>query len=422
MKNTSPKSFLSLLTASALALVLTACDKAEKKEEAKVETKTEAAKTETTKEAEKKEEAKTEAKAEAAPAAGSGKNFKLEGEEPTEPALATLEKMDKTLVVARIEGETITVADLIEALKTSPDQIKALPLSKVYTGLVKRLRDMRALVKAAEKAGLDKDAAIQKKIKEAADAVVVKQFVDEKINAKITPEYLKKQFDEFMKIYMKEGKNEKEFRLMVAIVKDQKSANDLVSRVKKGEKFEDLVMSESTDDKVKETKGELGYVRFSDLPKDLAEKVQKAATGVIIDSPTKLAEDKWAIFKKMDQRDVPPPTFEEVAPDLKKVVMPQFFGEVLKDVLKDMNSEIVDYKTGGKLDEKAEEAKAEAALKAAQAEIAKQQDTAAKAADAPATPAAAPAAPAEAAPAAPAPAADKSSEPAKDDKAAKPAA
>ena len=391
MHNLLSKRLIALLGASALALTLTACDKDEKKEE-KVESKAETPKETPAKDTEKKEEAKSESpKAEAPQSiASSGKNIKIEGEESTEPALATLEKMDKSLVIARIAGEPdITVTDLIEALKISPDQIKALPLSKVYNGLTKRVRDMRALILAAQKAGMDKDPAVLKKIKEATDAVIVKHYVDQKIDAKITPEYLRKQFDEFMKIYMKEGKNEKEFRLMVAIVKDQKSATDLVGRVKKGDKFEDLVISESTDDKVKETKGDLGYVRFSDLPKDLAEKIQKAATGVIIDTPIKLAEDKWAIFKKMDQRDVPPPTFEEVAPDLKKVIMPQFFSEVLKDVLKETNSEIIDYKTGEKLDEKAEEAKAEAAMKAAQAEIAKQQDAAAKG-SAPAKPAVAP--------------------------------
>lgn len=370
---------LSLLAASSLALVLTACDKpAEGEKGTKTETSSEA-KAETAKPAEKTAEAVKAEEKKAEPAAEkkeepkvqTGANFKLEGAEPTEPSLVTLEKLDKNLVVAKIEGDAITVADLIEALKASPEQIKALPLSKTYMGLVKRLRDMRALVRAAEKAGADKDPAVQKKVKEAVEAVKVKQFVDEKINAKITPEYLKKQFDEFMKIYMKDGKSEKEFRLMVAVVKDQKSANDVISRVKKGEKFEDLVMSESTDEKVKETKGDLGYIRFSDLPKDLAEKIQKAATGVIIDSPTKLGEDKWAVFKKMDQRDVPPPTFEEVAPDLKKVVMPQFFAEVLKDVLKETKSEIIDYKTGTPVDEAAEEKKAEEAMKAAKAEAEK---------------------------------------------------
>lgn len=369
----------SLLTATSLALVLSACDnKPAENAETKSEKPVDAAKAveekapEASKDAPKAEEKAAEAPKESK---STGANFKFEGAEPTEPALVTLEKLDKNLVVAKIEGDAITVGELIEALKSSPDQIKSLPLSKTYMALVKRLRDMRALVRAAEKAGIDKNETVQKKVKEAVEAVKVKQFVDEKINAKITPEYLKKQFDEFMKIYMKDGKSEKEFRLMVVIVKDQKSANDVISRVKKGEKFEDLVMSESTDEKVKETKGDLGYVRFSDLPKDLAEKVQKAATGVIIDSATKLAEDKWAVFKKMDQRDVPPPTFEEVQPDLKKVVMPQFFAEVLKEVLKETKSEIIDYKTGAPVDEAAEEAKAEEAMKAAKAEAEKKPAT-----------------------------------------------
>jgi hypothetical protein len=241
--------------------------------------------------------------------------------------------------------------------------------------MTKRIRDMRALVKAAQKAGIDKLPDVEKKVKEAQEAVAVKHFVDAKMNEKITPEFLKKQFDEFMKIYKKDGKSEKEFRLMVIIVKDKKSAESAIARLAAGNKFEDLVMEISTDDKVKETKGELGYVRFSELPKELAEKIQKAGTGVVVNTPMELGKDKWAIFKKMDQRDVPDPTFEEVAPDLKKVVTPQFFGGVLTDVLKETKSEIIDYKTGLPLDEKAEEEKAKAAA-----------DAAAKASGAPASP------------------------------------
>ncbi len=345
----SSSKLLVLFLTVALPLVLTGCNEekvGEKKEEKK---KTEAPA------APKKEEKKAEQPKKSA------QNFKLD-QEPDEPALATLLKLDPNHVVARVEGEEITIAQLIEAVKSSPDQIKSLPLSKIYTSMVKRLRDMHALVKASAKAGVDKIADVQKKIQEASDAVKVKHFVDEKMSAKITPEFLKKQFDEFMKVYKKDGKSEKEFRLMVAIVKDKKSAEDVLLRVKKGEKFEDLVMEVSTDDKVKETKGELGYVRFSELPKELAEKVQKAATGVIVDSAIELGKDKWAVFKKMDQRDVPDPTFEEVAPDLKKVVMPQFFSEVLADVLKETTSEIIDYKTGQPMDEKAEEAKAKAEI------------------------------------------------------------
>lgn len=373
MREFSKVRLMALMAASSLVLVACNEDKKEsetkKEDTTKVESKTEEKATTNPLEEKKSETPAEEAKKKASV------NFKLDGADPTEPALTTLEKVDKNAIVARVEGEPITVSDLIEALKASPDQIKALPLSKTYTALTKRLRDMLALVRAAEKDGIDRNDTVEKKVKEAVEAVKVKHFVDEKINAKITPEYLKKQFDEFMKLYMKEGKSEKEFRMMVIIVKDQKSASDVVGRVKKGEKFETLVMSESTDEKVKDTKGDLGYVRFSDFPQDLAEKVAKAATGVMIDTPIKLAEDKWAIFKKTDQRNVPPPTFQEVAPDLKKVVMPQFFGEVLKEVLKDLKSEIIDYKTGSPVDEKAEEAKAEEAkAEEAKAEAAKTEE------------------------------------------------
>ena len=365
----STQGLLALLLSVSLPFALTGCgEEKEKKEqappqEAKADVKAE-------EKIEKKDDAPAkdhEAQKSSAPT--NVKNLKIE-HDSEEPAMLALSKLDQNAVVARIDGEDITVAQLVETLKMAPDQLKALPLSKVYVPMVKRLRDMRALVKSATKAGVEKLPDIKKKIKEAEEAVVVKHFVDEKINAKITPEFLQQKFDEFMKIYKKDGKTEKEFRLRVILVKDKKVAEDAISRIKKGEKFEELVQTLSTDEKVKETKGDLGYVRFSDLPKDIAEKVQKAATGIVIHEPIQLGGN-WAVFKKEDQRNLPDPTLKDVEPELRKVVTPQFFGEVLKDLLKDVKSELIDYKTGTPLDEEAEEAKAKAAFEEAQKEAKK---------------------------------------------------
>lgn len=366
----STQGLLALLLTVSLPLTLTGCgEEKDKKEQNATSEKSHDAASAT----EKKDTTHTEQPKESANSTPTNsKNIKVD-HDSEEPALLALSKMDQHAVIARIDGEDITVAQLVETLNLSPEQLKALPLSKVYAPMVKRLRDMRALVKSAKKAGVDKLPAIQKKIKEAEEAVIVKHFVDEKINAKITPEFLQQKFDEFMKIYKKDGKTEKEFRLRVILVKDKKVAEDAINRIKKGEKFEELVTTLSTDEKVKETKGDLGYVRFSDLPKDIAEKVQKAATGIVINEPIQLGGN-WAVFKKEDQRNLPDPTLKEVEPELRKVVTPGFFGEVLKDILKDIKSELIDYKTGTPMDEAAEEAKAKAAFEEAQKEAKKKME------------------------------------------------
>lgn len=370
----STQGLLALLLSVSLPLTLTGCgEEKDKKEQAspqKEEPKAEVnAKAEEKKDEKKDESLEKDAEAKKTPTSTNVKNLKID-HDSEEPAMLALSKLDQNAVVARIDGEDITVAQLLETLKMAPDQLKALPLSKIYVPMVKRLRDMRALVKSATKAGVEKLPDIQKKIKEAEEAVIVKHFVDEKINAKITPEFLQQKFNEFMKIYKKDGKTEKEFRLRVILVKDKKVAEDAISRIKKGEKFEELVQTLSTDEKVKETKGDLGYVRFSDLPKDIAEKIQKAATGIVIHDPIQLGGN-WAVFKKEDQRDLPDPTLKDVEPELRKVVTPQFFGDVLKDLLKEIKSELIDYKTGTPLDEAAEEAKAKAAFEEAQKEAQK---------------------------------------------------
>lgn len=347
-----------LLLCAPLMLALSACGEEREKESPAPKT------------PEVKEETKAESKPEA-PAKAEEKshkptnthNIKIDTESD-EPALVVLSKLNADDVVARVGDDVITVADLLDALKTSPAQMKALPLSKVYFPLAKRVRDMRALVKAADNAKVGDLPEIKQKIKEANEAVKVKHYIDERIEKKITPEFMKEKFDEFMKIYKKDGQPEKEFRLQVIMMKTKEEGDAMIARIKKGERFEDLAQ-ESSDERVRKEKGELGYVRFSDLPKEIATRIQKSATGVVVDTPFKLGEDKWAVFKKMDQRDLPDPSFDEVAPELKKIVMPQFFGEVLKDVLKEMKSEIIDYKTGGILDEAAEEEKAKAEMKAA---------------------------------------------------------
>lgn len=67
----------------------------------------------------------------------------------TAPAQPT----DPNTVVATVNGEKITVADVQNAMGTMPPQMRQLPTTLIYPMLVNQLADQKAILIAAQKEG-----------------------------------------------------------------------------------------------------------------------------------------------------------------------------------------------------------------------------------------------------------------------------
>jgi len=284
---------------------------------------------------------------------------KNKGKEEEKPSVDT-SKLDDKMVVAELpNGEKISLGQIKESVKSLPAQLKEAPFDKIFEPLLNRKVDMQLLSMALRKDGIDKDAAILKKLDEAKDALIQKTFLDKEVAKLVTPEMIKEKYQEFLKML---PKDEMEVRLRHVLVKTKKEADEILKSLKTGSKFDDVVKTKSVDEQTKENGGELGYVRRSELPKEFADLVFKAAKATLLPEPVDLGEIGYSVVRVEDKRAVQPPQLEEVRPELSKIVSAELAVKVLEKLRKE--TVVKKFDAAGKpLTEKAPEEKTAAAGK-----------------------------------------------------------
>lgn len=277
-----------------------------------------------------------------------------------------ISKLDDKMVVAELPGnQTITLGEIKESMKSLPPQLREEPLEKVYEPLLNRKIDMLLLSMVVRKDGIDKDPAVLKKLDEARDALIQKAYLDAEVAKLITPEMLKSKYQEFLNML---PKDEMEVRLRHILVKTKRDADEVMKSLKSGTKFEDLVKSKSIDEQTKESNGELGYVRKSELPKEFGDLVFKAAKATLLPEPVNLGEMGYSIVRVEDKRAVQPPSMEEVKVELLKIVSAEQAVKVLEKLRKETSVKKFDMEGKPLVEKTAEEKKAESkASKAAAA-------------------------------------------------------
>lgn len=231
------------------------------------------------------------------------------------------------------DGHKITIADVQQAIASLPPQLRNAPFSKIFEALQSRLVDMKVLMDAAKKDGFDKKADVLKRIEESQEAVVQKAELDRLIALELTAEVKRKKYDELVATL---DKNEHEIRLRQITFKDEAQAKKVLDEVKTGKKTFDQALEAHGSEENKKIKGDIGYVRRGDMPKDMWETLSSADKGKVVPSVQKTG-DLYLVCLIDDKRAVQPPKFEEVEEDITKAMAPEFAVKVIEKLRKEAN-------------------------------------------------------------------------------------
>ncbi len=290
--------------------------------------------------------------------------MKEEAEKGIKKPEVDLSKLDETMVIAKFkDGQTITLKDVKEAVKTLPPQLKAAPFGDIFEPLALRLVDMKLILDAAKTSGLEKDKLTVKKLDDVRAATLHKAFLDKKVAELVNDGMLKTKYQELMKLL---PKNQMEVRLRHIMVKTKEEAEEVIKEIKSGKSFDELVKAKSIDDKTKEKKGEIGYVKRDELPADFGNVVFSAAKATLVPDPVSLGKLGWSVVRVEDKRPIEPPKYEEVKGELQKIVESEKIVEVLEKLRVDSGVKAFDM-NGGTLSLKEEVPQAPAAAGAAPA-------------------------------------------------------
>jgi len=233
--------------------------------------------------------------------------------------------------IATVNGQAIP-NEYAEVLLASQRAQGATEDPALVENIRKDLIRRTILTQAAIEAGVDKQASTVARQDLARQNVLIQDYLESWVkNNPLTDEEMKKEYDEAIK----SRSNNKEYHARHILVKTEKEANDIITRLGKGAKFATLAKN-STDPGTKDRGGDLGWAVPSEtFVPPFAEALVNLKKGKYTTTPVKtdfgyhviLLEDVRSSTEKV-------PPFEEVKPQLQMYLQQQKVKEYIEQLEK----------------------------------------------------------------------------------------
>ncbi len=223
----------------------------------------------------------------------------------TAPVMAA----DKAKALATVNGQPISQAvfDTIVAEQTS----KGVPDTPQLRESIKdQLIARELLVQESKRKGFDKKSEIQLQIEAARQAVLVNALLTDTVRSNpVSDAQLKAEYD-----LIKQNLGGTEYRSRHILVESEAEAKAIIAKLNKGEKIADLA-KDSKDPGSRETGGDLGWSTPGSYVKPFADALVSLKKGEFTKDPVQ-SQFGWHVIQLEDTRDLTPPPFEQIRPQL----------------------------------------------------------------------------------------------------------
>ncbi len=213
---------------------------------------------------------------------------------------------DKT-VVANVNGTEITQKTLDTVVGMVGSQGAQVDSKSVLDDLI--ITELAR--QEANKAGITERQEIKDKIKDATDRLVLNTWTQEKAAS------FKPTDDELKKIYEERTSGEKfEYKARHILMKTKAEAEGIIKELENKVDFADLA-KKSSDGPSAAQGGDLGWFKPGSMVKAFSDAVAKMEPGTYTKEPVQ-TEFGFHVIKLEERRDVKPPAFDELKPQLER--------------------------------------------------------------------------------------------------------
>ncbi len=267
-------------------------------------------------------------------------------------ALASDKKIDpkNDKVAGRVNGIEIKVSEIKALENALPPQIKsqAKDPAKLFALLRDQLIDIKLVTEEAKKANLEADAEVQAAFAKAKEQIVVQAFLARQLKSKVTEQAVRTAYDEEVKNMPKDAMETKARHILV---KDEKTAQDIIKKIEGGTDFMKLARDYSLDKGSAQNGGDIGYFQKEEMVPEFADAAFNLKTGEYTKAPVK-TQFGYHIIKTDDRRKVKPKKFEEEAERLQSMLAEKAMGEMVQS-LRTAATKIERFDINGKPDQAA---------------------------------------------------------------------
>ncbi len=241
------------------------------------------------------------------------------------PLLVTNASAQVADTIATVNGKTIpkSRADALIAAQAAQGQADSPELRKmVREELIRR----EILAQESVKAGYEKNPQVLPQLMLARQSVLINAYVGDFVRKNpISEEALKKEYET-----IKLGLGDKEYKVRHILVEKEDEAKDIIARLQKGEKFEELAKA-SKDPGSRERGGELGWAAPSNYVKPFSAAMIKLEKGKFTEAPVK-SDFGFHVILLDDTRELKLPSFEEAKPQLGQRMQQQIIEKHIADL------------------------------------------------------------------------------------------
>jgi peptidyl-prolyl cis-trans isomerase C len=256
---------------------------------------------------------------------------------PAAPAAPAPKTVDPDAVVATVNGEPVTEADLMLAEGELTQQFARLPPERRRAAALSAAIEIKVLAAKAVADGLDKDPEFQRRAAFLKERALHGEMVEKEVVGKITDEEVRARYDK--EIAAQPPVNEVHARHI--LVKTKEEAEAIIKQLDGGADFQKLANEHTTDPSGKTSGGDLGYFG----PGQMVPEFEKAAMALEPGSYTKepvQTQFGWHVIKVEDKRPRQPPAFEEVKDQARSAVIRDKYFALVKEARAAAKVEIPD--------------------------------------------------------------------------------
>lgn len=240
---------------------------------------------------------------------------------------ASAEAIDATAdsPVATINGEPLTLGELIALRRDLPEQYQALPDEVLLQGLTEQLVDQTLLEAAAREAGIDERQDVALSLRNQERAVLADAYLQLEMAERVNADALRQAYEE----QYVEAEPVEQIRASHILVESREKADDLFSQLEEGADFAKLAEDHGTDSTATRG-GDLGWFAKGDMVPAFGDAAFATEPGEVagpVETPY-----GWHLIKVVEKRERPVPEFEEVQQALLEQVTQQAQTAIVQEL------------------------------------------------------------------------------------------
>ena len=233
---------------------------------------------------------------------------------------------DDTEVVAMLNGEPITAADLALAETELDQQFAQMPPDQRRIAALTAILEIRLMAQGAEAAGIAEEPEFQRRLDLMRQRLLHAAYIEQAIAGQISEEDLRARYEtEIAGLDLDE-----EVRARHIIVESEEEAAEIIAALDAGGDFEELARERSQDGAAQQG-GDLGYFSRGQMVPEFEEAVFAMEVDAYTAEPVQ-TQFGWHVIKLVDRREQEPPSFSDVQPQLRNLLLREAYYQAVDEL------------------------------------------------------------------------------------------